>query len=468
MVLLFKHSQEKKDRKGESISKGELNLYKENDLLKYKSCFDFNYSSYGKKKNITFEHQLCLNIKNGDIETTYKIVNDNVTEDNLFRTSTKIKKNDFKSLKSLCIFGFERGEKRSGFWGVKYTRAVDVIFNKIFDLIKTNFKSEYYIQTHQTNYIKDKYQINRLYDLIVDFHLDRKEIKGHDNVYNDILFHYPKKKWLLKNDNKFLPSVLDSFGIKSKYFIGEIQTSETPININSLNYLCKLFGDNHIDYIKKINWKLHCIEEPSNQKIHNLKNDNEKKCLIKVINNWDMNLETMRIDSLIHSLKNIFTIRSIIEDKGIVLSFNPKNVNQFDNILEQWLSIKLHLTRGYKMMYTIPVDMVKEIEEDIICNQQIYKPKVLITEDDYRVEGHMMKNCMSKQFIHGALYLYISLRNNKKRINLQYRKGSLVQSYGKANTPTHEIFLEPISVLNRRLEKYIELTWKKDRYDFLS
>lgn len=468
MGLLFKHSQEKKDRKGESISKCELNLSTDNNLLNYKSCFDFNYSSYGKKKIITFEHDLSINITNGDIDTTYKIINDNVTDDNLFRTSTKIKKNDFKSLKSLSIFGFERGEKRSGFWGVRYSRATDTIFNKIFEIIKSNFKSEYYIQNHQTNYIKDKYQINRLYDLIVDFHLDKKQIKGHDNVYHDILFHYPKKKWLIKNDNKFLPSVLDSLNIKSKYLIGEIQKSETPININSLNYLCKLFGDNHIDYIKKINWKIHCVEEPVNQKIHYLKNDNEKKCLIKIINDWDMNLETMRIESLIQSLKNIFTIRNIIEDKGIILLFNPKNVNQFDNTLEQWLSIKLHISRGYKMMYTIPADVIKEIEEDIVCNEQTFKPKVLVTEDDYRVEGHMMKNCMSKQFIHGILYIYISLRNNKKRINLQYRKGSLVQSFGKANTPVHYSFLDAISVLCKRLEKYSELTWKKDRYDFLS
>lgn len=467
MGLLFKYTQEKKDKRGESTSLCSLILRNDNGLIKYSGTFNFNYSSYGNKKNITFDHHLYLNPQNGDIEVIYKIINDNLTEDKLFRNTTKIKKNDFKSIKSLSIFGFERGEKRNGYWGVKYKRATDTIFEKLYESIKNNFKSEYYKKIHDSNILNQKYQINRLYDLIVDFHLDIKNIKGHDNVYNDIQYIYPKKKWLTKNENKFLPAVLDSLGIKTKYFISEIQTSNTNININSLNYLCKLFGDNYLDYIKKIDWKQHCSDEPTSNKLHELKNENEKKCLIKIINNWDTNLETMRLDSLIQTLKNTFAIRKLIEERGIELKFNPKNIHQLDNIIENWLSMKLHLNRGYKMMYTIPVEVVNEIEKDIIIGDQTFKPKVLITEDDYRVEGYMMKNCMYKQFIHGILYIYISLRHNKKRINLQYRKGSLVQSYGKANTPTSDFFLEPISILNQRLTRFSDITWKKDKYDFV-
>ena len=96
-----------------------------------------------------------------------------------------------------------------------------------------------------------------------------KGIKGHDGVYDDIQTEYPKKKWLIKNDYKFLPSILDSYGIKSKYLIGELNKNfSRKIQIGSLNYLCKLFGENYIDYLKQINWDRHCYENVPNKKLH--------------------------------------------------------------------------------------------------------------------------------------------------------------------------------------------------------
>jgi hypothetical protein len=79
-----------------------------------------------------------------------------------------------------------------------------------------------------------------------------------------------------------------------------------------------------------------------------------------------------------------------------------------------------------------------------------------------------MKNCMSKQFPHGALYIFVALQCKRKRINLQYRKGSLVQSYGKANTPVLDMFIEPTKILTSRFKNYTHLEWKKERYDFIN
>jgi len=79
-----------------------------------------------------------------------------------------------------------------------------------------------------------------------------------------------------------------------------------------------------------------------------------------------------------------------------------------------------------------------------------------------------MKNCMSKQFPHGAIYVFVSLQYNRKKINLQYRKGALVQSYGKANTPVDNIFDDATIILSNRFKKYPHLEWKKEKYEFLS
>jgi len=82
----------------------------------------------------------------------------------------------------------------------------------------------------------------------------------------------------------------------------------------------------------------------------------------------------------------------------------------------------------------------------------VFKPKILLTEDDFRIEGFNMKNCMSKQFAHGVVYIFASMQHKRKRINLQYRKGNLIQSYGKANTPVVEIFEEATNILTSRFK----------------
>ena len=158
----------------------------------------------------------------------------------------------------------------------------------------------------------------------------------------------------------------------------------------------------------------------------------------------------------------------MLEQRGVNLKFKAKNDIEFDNIMETWSGLKLHFARGYKVRYLIPEDFVKEMEEDIVIDELIFKPKILLTEDDFRIEGFNMKNCMSKQFAHGVVYIFASLQHKRKRINLQYRKGNLIQSYGKANTTVLQIFEEATNILTSRFKKYPTIEWKKDKYDFIT
>jgi hypothetical protein len=161
-------------------------------------------------------------------------------------------------------------------------------------------------------------------------------------------------------------------------------------------------------------------------------------------------------------------IRELLEQKGLDLKFKANNDIQFDNIMEMWSGLKLYYARGYKVRYVMSEDFIKEIEEDIVINDLTFKPKILLTEEDFRLEGLNMKNCMSKQFAHGAIYMFVSLQHKRKRINLQYRKGNLIQSYGKANTPVISIFEEATNILTLRFNKYPMLEWKKEKYQFIT
>jgi hypothetical protein len=462
MDLLLIHNQKKVDNKSGSTSICDLKLYSDDNNIEFVGTFYFDYQRYAMKKQVTFTHTFNLNISSGDITVGYKLNNNNLTNDKLFKTSSLSKKNSFKLLSELSDNGYYRGEKRLKFWGVKYERAIDSITLIIYKKIEPHFKSDF---IKSKNY-ENKSVINPLYDMLVDYHLDVKDIKSHDGVYEDIKYEYPKKKWLLKNDNKFLPSVLDSYGIKSKYIIGELNTHiGKPINISSLNYLCKLFGDNYLEYLKQITWSLHCYDVAPNKKTHKLKDDSEKKSMIKLINKWER--DTLRSDSLIYNLNRLFTIRELLESRNIELKFRAKDDHDFENMLESWSNIKQHLARGYKLKYEFPEDFVTIIETDIDVEGETYTPKILLTEEDFRIEGHTMKNCMSKQFTNGNLYIYVALTHKRKRINLQYRKGNLIQQYGKANTQVIGTFKSAVETLTNRFKSHPSIEWKKEKYDFL-
>ena len=152
-------------------------------------------------------------------------------------------------------------------------------------------------------------------------------------------------------------------------------------------------------------------------------------------------------------------------DKGHDLKIKMRSPDDIDYLISFWSLLKKHLTVGYKLKYNIPDEIVNDIETPIVINDKVFTPKVILSEDDFILEGALMKNCMSKQFLHGALYIYISLSLGRKRINLQYRRGSFVQAYGKANTPVNrEMFGDAMDILCERLKKYPYLIWKKEKY----
>ena len=62
----------------------------------------------------------------------------------------------------------------------------------------------------------------------------------------------------------------------------------------------------------------------------------------------------------------------------------------------------------------------------------------------------------------------MALQHKRRRINLQYRKGNLVQSYGKANTAVIPLFEEATLELTKRFKKHTNLTWFKEKYDFIT
>jgi len=464
MVLLFNYKQEKKEKYSNNSSNCELTLSKDVDMLILKLTFNtFYVFNTGEIKNILFLHTVQISLKTGDITNTYQILNNGVTTNVRLKNSEKTKKNDFNFLEQTIQNGIVRGEKRSGYWGVKYNKAI----RELFDVLYFEFK-----QYFHTTYYQTKYEHNSLdktclfYELFVDFYLEKKKIRANNNVYTHIQKNPPKQKWLKKNDFKYIPSILDEHGIKCKYFVSKLNSEPTSIYVKNLSYLCGLFGENYVEYIKNFSWKSHCYVQTNVNNGHKLKTEEEKKCLIRLAKKW----EESRIysDSLLSAINKLLTLRVELENLGYKLKFNAKTDVEYDNLLLTWLSYKAHQKRGFKYRYVIDQELKNDIETPFVIEDSTYTPKILLSEDDFMIEGMIMKNCMGKQFIHGSIYLYIALVvNNKKRVNLQYRKGQLTQSYGKANTLIPNNYLPAINFLSEKFEKHENIIIKKESYDHI-
>jgi hypothetical protein len=230
--------------------------------------------------------------------------------------------------------------------------------------------------------------------------------------------------------------------------------------------LAKLFGDNYIDYLKKIDWKQICTEKVSPKVFYVCKNNTEKDFIVTTLNNWDdVNL---LFDGQLKSIYEMFATKAFIEEHGIDLKFKSKNTYEFHNLLEKWKLIKKHIKTGFKVRYNLPDEVIQELEQPIIHEDKTYIPKLVLSEDQFRIEGMLMKNCMGGQFNLGAYYLYVAISCGSKRVNVQYRKGTLAQARGKTNIDLPKQFDGPVKIFTERMVKYKDLTWKKEKYDFIT
>ena len=169
-------------------------------------------------------------------------------------------------------------------------------------------------------------------------------------------------------------------------------------------------------------------------------------------------------------IAELFRLREFLEKQGYKLKLNIKTFDDIQFQIEEWTLIKQQLSRGYKLKYDIPKDIVNEIETPILIGDEVFVPKILLSEDEFVLEGTKMKNCMGKQFPNGIVYVFISLylKSNNKRINLQYKGGTLIQSFGKANSPVKKEFFErAIKILTKRLKGHSSLIWKQEKYEII-
>jgi hypothetical protein len=460
MDLLFNYKEEKKIKSRNKAGACDLSLFEDGDKLILETKFDFYYHTLNLEKNLVYNYVLIIDTSTGDITT----INNNKKVSN----KTEIKVNDFFYIDEHIKRGLIFGESNYRFWGAKYLNATKKITAIVKKKLKPIFKHSY----HEN--ITYFYPYSELYKLIVDFYLDYREIKPHDDIYFHIKQLIPKKKWLKKNENKFLPAALDSLGIKTKYFISELNNKRERINLITLKNLCNILDYNHIDYIKNIPWKELCDRNTVKlNKGIKFKNDAEKNNFVRLANMWKNNEVSFvnRDDEFLNRIFNILSIRYQIEKneiKDFNLIFKTKNFIELEIIENTWSGLKNYIKKGYKLKYDYSKEMINDIEQTVIVNDLKFKIKVLKTEDDFILEGIRMKNCLSRQFNNGIFMIFLSMVYDRKKINISYNAGKIYQCFGKANTTAPDLFKPAIEILNEKMKKYNNISWKKVKYDIIN
>lgn len=466
MDLLISYTQNKITNKGTKIDTCKLNLYQYNENIHYIATFVTNNTTPKDHIILETKYAYILNLNTGDITGLFEFISKSTTITVPNKKSIN-KKNKFDDIRFVIKNGFYGGGK-SFKNSIKYKKSIEKFFDVILSKIKPNFKSNFFLNK---NYHRSELDNLPLFELLVDFHLDKKNIKPYNSVYLTILTEYPKKKWLVKNENKFLPAVLDSYGIKSKYIVGELNKITTPISIKKLRFICNLFGEDHVEYLKKFDWVSLTIDESriplflNNKHMFELKNVTEKSNMLKVITNGlSKNIFGL---NMLNEIRTILCDRDFIEKKGVELKFDCKNFESFTLLSKKWESIRRHYDKGYRIRYVFPQSFIEDIESNIVINDNIFKIKILKTEEDFITEGSIMKNCLSNHYISGNNHIYLVMMCGKKRINLQYKNQQFVMKFGKANTVVEQIFNIPIDILIKKINHYTNLHWYDEKYDFI-
>jgi hypothetical protein len=168
------------------------------------------------------------------------------------------------------------------------------------------------------------------------------------------------------------------------------------------------------------------------------------------------------------TISNIYSLKDYLKEKGLQLKVKSRSANDLLSLKDTWELHKKHFKLGYKLKYSLPEEMLNDIQAPITIDDKVFIPSLILSEDDFKFEGIKMKNCMARQFNVANLYIHMSLSLGRKRVNLQYRRGMLNQSKGKANITMPKEFKEAVEILNQKMVKYNEVVPKKTMYDIIS
>jgi hypothetical protein len=440
--------------------KGDKLIIKFNSFMKNRQIFHRFFKKTVRNCGIS------LNLKNGDIT----FFNDKI-----------IRKNNFLNFKSLIDNTLLNVSSNT----LKLYMGMDNINHfsqSIFDEFQKEFDNDKFIDAifNELNKIDgfnvSEYSLkNRnpttLYVTLIEVLLHLKKIKTPNNYINLLEHWYPTVKYLRKNDNKLVQSILDRLNIKSKK-LNKIFHENENLCVEVFPILSWFFGKDDLSkYISNIDkryftlsfgyseYRSYCaFKTPFN--VYEL-TSKEKTNLLKLLNNIidDIVNENIIFPNFISEIKDHFRMLSTLKEFYPNLQLNATTRETFNS--EHRLLSRLHneIVRGYTTEFIFEDGMVEYLEKPIIHNDIPFYPKLLRIDHEYVEEGNHMHHCVGS-YSSKKTSIIISLRQNEinshERITNEYsvERKDVIQSKYFCNASPPEIFVKPLMELSKRVRNY--------------
>lgn len=329
------------------------------------------------------------------------------------------------------------------FWGTSYNLCDATIHKQIVKCFK-----EHYYEPFGNKGLSGVF--NRIF-------IDKKGIKvPNHNVDRYLTRFYPTQKFLKKNNNKLIQSMLDYMGIKDSYttkLVHKIPDLDfrllkvlhhilggskylSNVDASVFNNIDTEYNDNHKKDPNLTKFTIQLLGEHLKE-LTKLTNK-EKGNLVKVINDmscafgisgtipWHMFMDHLRMMDKIRPYDPNISLRSTT-----YRTFTEEHTELSENITK--------IRRGYVVSYKFHPLMVNDIETPLGLNGE-YVPYILKDENDYTEEGSFMKHCVGSYYDKDKSII-ISIRNGDDRWTSEFdtENGNLIQCMGKQNSnpPTH-------------------------------
>jgi len=311
-----------------------------------------------------------------------------------------------------------------------------------------------------------------IFNLIIEFFVRKKEIKVPNEYKSLIVNLYPTEKFLKKNDRKLVQSILDSFGIKSKFLVKFIH--ENPkISISMYSKFAEFFGQDYQKYMSSISPVFSKFLETVDEEIIsvnfrklNFKHDlrkMEKENLIKIINDFlTQNSPSKKAIENIHQLiRDHLSMYEKLKEYDIDIKINAVNYESFMLEHEEFSKLISLIKKGWTIEYQYDNRMVRYIEDPFTVvfddKEILFKPVILKREEEYQVEGDYMHHCVAS-YSNKETSLIVSLRIDEgvDRVTCEFNKktGECLQSRHFCNQSPPKHFEESLKILKSRISKF--------------
>ena len=324
----------------------------------------------------------------------------------------------------------------------------------------------------------DKYSI---YSAIVCKFVERKGIKVPNEFFDLMTNFYPTQKFLKKNQNKLIASILDYYGLKSKSTIKLFHTIP-DVDIDFFTEVCYLLGDNYSKFIGNLNHELFNLKlktelhsknkkslfhksaykkESKTTTNYSLIEHKEKEHLIQILNSMSLLENT---DRFLQDFKDHIDMIRKIRQYDPNLEMNAKTYSEFHNEHREFSKIISSIKKGWVTEYTFNEKMVKDMEIpiDVIKDEQTVTlyPLILKREDEYQEEGSFMHHCVAT-YANKDISIIISLRtiDGSDRVTSEFKtqNGNKIQSRHFCNGIPPEYFNSALQIISEKADKYARL-----------